>query len=74
MSLIKAELNIFREELRAVLPVMVAEAVRKELDARGLTGNTNTLTIDGKRVDEALMPPPPPAVENLTRRTTQKGR
>lgn len=65
MSLIKAELNIFREELRAVLPVMVAEAVRKELDARGLTTGTLVtqefeLTGDGISVDGAPLPPAKP--------------
>jgi hypothetical protein len=59
MSIIKAEINAFRQELQTILPMMIAEAVRQELDRRGIiTGTVVTqeheLTGDG--TGEALPP------------------
>lgn len=43
MSIEKAMENRILEQMRIVVPMIVAEEVRKELDRRGLTGNDPTV-------------------------------
>ncbi len=72
MSLIKAEIEAFRRELQAILPMMVAEAVRQELDARGIvTGSVVTQEVELK--GDGTGTPLPPATASGGKTITRKG-